>query len=98
MGYKADTREKITRPAFWPAPLLRRTSVFAKDENLGGGGIHFRRAFGSPESGAALRAAEPTKKDICFADVLFCGATDVTRTHDLLITNQLLYRLSYSSI
>ena len=25
------------------------------------------------------------------------GATDVTRTHDLLITNQLLYRLSYSS-
>ena len=26
------------------------------------------------------------------------GATDVTRTHDLLITNQLLYRLSYSSI
>lgn len=28
----------------------------------------------------------------------FYGATDVTRTHDLLITNQLLYRLSYSSI
>ena len=28
----------------------------------------------------------------------FSGATDVTRTHDLLITNQLLYRLSYSSI
>ena len=28
----------------------------------------------------------------------FDGATDVTRTHDLLITNQLLYRLSYSSI
>ncbi len=26
------------------------------------------------------------------------GATDVTRTHDLLITNQLLYQLSYSSI
>ena len=26
------------------------------------------------------------------------SATDVTRTHDLLITNQLLYRLSYSSI
>ncbi len=28
---------------------------------------------------------------------LLFGATDVTRTHDLLITNQLLYRLSYSS-
>ena len=26
------------------------------------------------------------------------GANDVTRTHDLLITNQLLYRLSYTSI
>ena len=26
------------------------------------------------------------------------GASDVTRTHDLLITNQLLYRLSYISI
>ena len=29
---------------------------------------------------------------------LFYGANDVTRTHDLLITNQLLYRLSYSSV
>ena len=29
----------------------------------------------------------------------FCiGAGNVTRTHDLLITNQLLYRLSYASI
>ena len=26
------------------------------------------------------------------------GANDVTRTHDLLITNQLLYRLSYTSV
>ena len=30
--------------------------------------------------------------------LLFSGANDVTRTHDLLITNQLLYRLSYISI
>ena len=28
----------------------------------------------------------------------FCGAGGVTRTPDLLITNQLLYRLSYTSI
>ncbi len=28
---------------------------------------------------------------------VFDGASDVTRTHDLLITNQLLYRLSYTS-
>ena len=27
----------------------------------------------------------------------FFGASNVTRTHDLLITNQLLYRLSYTS-
>lgn len=30
--------------------------------------------------------------------VVHLGANDVTRTHDLLITNQLLYRLSYISI
>ena len=29
--------------------------------------------------------------------VVHLGANDVTRTHDLLITNQLLYRLSYTS-
>lgn len=28
---------------------------------------------------------------------LFSGANDVTRTHDLLITNQLLYQLSHTS-
>ena len=28
---------------------------------------------------------------------VFNGASDVTRTHDLLITNQLLYQLSYTS-
>ena len=29
---------------------------------------------------------------------VFNGASDVTRTHDLLITNQLLYQLSYTSV
>jgi len=33
------------QPAFWPAALLRRTSVFAAGENLGPGRIHFARAF-----------------------------------------------------
>ena len=32
------------------------------------------------------------------ADRALFGANDVTRTHDLLITNQLLYRLSYISM
>ena len=52
----------------------------------------------NPEGWSCPAAAEPTKKDICKADVLFCGANDVTRTHDLLITNQLLYQLSYISL
>ena len=42
---------------------MRRTSVFAEGENLGAGGIHFRRAFEIPKGGAALQAAEPKKKD-----------------------------------
>ena len=29
---------------FWPAALLRRASVLAEGQNLGAGGIHFRRA------------------------------------------------------
>ena len=45
------------------AALLRRTSVFAEGENLGAGGLHFRRAFEIPKGGAALQAAEPKKKD-----------------------------------
>ena len=36
---------ETTQPAFWPAALLRRTSVFAAGENLGAGRIHFARAF-----------------------------------------------------
>ena len=36
---------ETTQPAFWPAALLRRTSVFAAGENLGAGRIYFARAF-----------------------------------------------------
>ena len=49
-----------------------------------------------------LRRAKFASKVIKTAEIirfpLFSGANDVTRTHDLLITNQLLYRLSYISI
>ena len=38
--------------------------------------------------------AQPTISEL----LRFSGANDVTRTHDLLITNQLLYRLSYISL
>ena len=46
------------------AARLRRTSIFAAGKNLGGGGMHFRRAFQAPEGEGGLRPPEPTKKDI----------------------------------
>ena len=50
--------------------------AFCRRQNLGAGGIHFRRAFGSPEGGAVLRAAEPKKRDICFQQMsLFLEGT-----------------------
>ena len=39
--------------------------AFCRRQNLGAGGIHFRRACAVPKGGAALWAAEPKKKDIC---------------------------------
>ena len=47
---------------------------------------------------AAFQAAEPKKKGICKADGLFCGGGKQNRTGGLLVTNQLLYQLSHSSI
>ena len=40
-------RRTAKRP-FWAAARVRRTSVFTAGENLGAGGIHFRRAFQIP--------------------------------------------------
>ncbi len=40
----------------------------------------------------------PIENPEILLDFGVCGAGNVTRTHDLLITNQLLYRLSYTSI
>ena len=37
--------------------------AFCRRQNLGGGGIHFRRAFQSPKGGAPPCGAEPKKKD-----------------------------------
>ena len=39
------SKQNCTQPAFWPAPLLRRTSVFAAGENLGAGMALPSRAF-----------------------------------------------------
>ena len=71
--------QDCTHPAFWPAAPLRRTSVLpqAKPRRRGGSAAP---SIEIPKGGAALRAAEPTKKDICKADVLFCGARGGSRT------------------
>ena len=70
---------KTTQRPFWPAARVRRTSVLpqAKPRRRGGSAAP---SIEIPKGGAALRAAEPTKKDICKADVLFCGARGGSRT------------------
>ena len=59
-----------------------------------------RGAVGKEKHGRVERAtARETKKERHAESVsFFFGAGNQTRTDDLLITNQLLYRLSYSSI
>ena len=44
-----------------------------------------------PESGVKAKRKDCQRQSFLF------GAGNVTRTHDLLITNQLLYQLSYTS-
>ena len=48
-------------------------------------------------SSTDFTVAEQRKNPVTIAVTGPAGASDVTRTHDLLITNQLLYRLSYTS-
>ena len=59
-----------------------------------------RGAVGKEKHGRVERApTRETKKERHASSVsFFFGAGNQTRTDDLLITNQLLYRLSYSSI
>jgi hypothetical protein len=44
--------------------------------------------------------AVPARKSLTFSGFQgeFCGASERDRTSDLLITNQLLYRLSYAGV
>ena len=48
--------------AIWPAALMRRTSVFACGENLGGGAIHLPRAL-KYRRVERPTGVEPKKKD-----------------------------------
>ena len=44
------------------------------------------------------KLTQPEEEKVCSqANPLICGAVERSRTSDLLITNQLLYQLSYNS-
>ena len=68
---------------------MRRTSVFACGENLGGGAIHLPRAFAIPEGGATT-GAESKKKDMTYGHVFLFGGDKRDRTADLLNAIQAL--------
>lgn len=42
----------------------RRAQAFCRRQNLGAGGIHFRRAYQIPKGGAASGRRDPKQKDI----------------------------------
>ena len=57
-----------------------------------------RVRFGTEEQRQARALTFVKKSEQAIESLLRRGASGVTRTPDLLITNQLLYRLSYSSV
>ena len=81
-------------PAFWPAALLRRTSVFAFGENLGAGRIHFARALKYKRVEAAFGGRNPKRKTR-FQRVFLFGDPAEIRTPDTLLKRQVLCQLSY---
>ncbi len=88
----ASTAEGQNRPS----GRRRKCAVraFCRRQNLGAGGIHFRRALKSPKGGAGLWPVEPTKKDMTHGHVLFYGDPSGIRTPDPLLKRQLLCLLS----
>ena len=57
-----------------------------------------RGGFEPPKSKTSDLQSDPFgRSGICPYGIVWCGAGDWTRTHNLLITNQLLCQLSYSS-
>ena len=78
-----------------PTAALKDTCVSARATRPGAAGIYPGGSI--PEGRAASGGGAQNKRTSL--RMSFCsGAGNVTRTHDLLITNQLLYRLSYSSV
>ena len=70
-----------------------RLSIDKRGSSIGAGDGNRTRVFGlgSGHSAIELRLQKKLRVSEAF------GAGDVTRTHDLLITNQLHYRLCYTS-
>ena len=59
--FEIDGTVAEERP-FWAAARVRRTSVFAAGENLGAGGIDFRRAFKYQRVEVASGGRNPKRK------------------------------------
>ena len=94
--YTINNRENFLLKQFCNAALsaaICESSIHSGQKNV----RLTRRFFRSAESGGKCpKIRLKTKKGPSFRKVL--GAGEVNRTLDLLITNQLLYRLSHSSI
>ena len=64
-----DKRADVAARAEW------RVQAFCRRQNLGAGGIHFRRAFESLKGEAGQRPAKPKKKDMtCWSCLSFWSA------------------------
>ena len=63
--YRALPNRPSGRRRFCAVPAFRRR------QNLGAGGIHFRRVFESPKGGAGQQPAKPKKKDTLFSVSFF---------------------------
>ena len=82
VGYETDTREEVILPPFWPAAQAEFTSA----EHLNDWRVKQARGPRNPK-----RRTWPV------GHVLLFGASGVTRTPDLLITNHcyLIWRMDY---
>ena len=70
-----DHCRRTTKPAFWPAARVRRTSVLpqAKPRRRGGSAAP---SIEIPKGGAGLRPAESTKKDTTYVVSFFVASHD----------------------
>ena len=77
--------EDVTGAPHGGAALLQPTSVLAAGQNLGAGGIQFRRAFESPEGGGGLWPPEPKKKHQPVGWCFFLSCVDKKDAHSKVL-------------